>query len=110
MSVTEASRQAVSGAIAAGVPKVHTLALGGATAVAIILRNTGSADIESVVIERSPLGTEYATDTALGTAIGAISAGASKLVEGAELACAFVRVTLNSSAGTNYSLEMRGGF
>lgn len=110
MSVTEACRFTDSGTIDAGVPKVlDVIDMGGAKSVTIVIKNTGGSNaINSTVVEYSPLGDEYAADTALGVAIGSAAAGAKKLLQGADLSFQKLRITLNSTSGTTYKIELRG--
>lgn len=108
MSVQEAARYAGSdyvGTVAASGTKVVTLDPGGAATVGLVIKNTGAADIDSVTIEKSPLGNLYGPDTTLGTTVGTIAAGASKLLQISAKGFASIRITLVSTTGTTYAME-----
>lgn len=110
MSAAEAFRKEVaSSTLAAATPiSVVILTLGAAT-IGLVISNTGGTNpIDTVTIEKSPLGNLYGPDTALGTAVGSTTAGGQALVQISARGFASVRVTLTSTLGTSYALEAQG--
>lgn len=108
MPVTEAARYVGSDyadTIAASGTKVVILDPNGAATIGLVIENTGSNDIDSVAVEKSPLGGKYGPDTALGTAIGTIAAGASRLLQISAKGFVSIKITLGSTAGSTYEME-----
>lgn len=105
MSSLEANRYTPTGTIAAGGTSVVTLDPKGAAFIGLVIKNTGSNTITAVTVEKSPLGNLYGTDTALGTAIGTITAGSTSLTQISTSGFESIKITLGSTSGSTYSIE-----
>ena len=69
----------------------------------LVLSNTGSHDIQTVTVYKSPLGTNY---VAVDQNFGPVVAGSAISIDDNELLCSRLRVTATSSAGTTLEVEM----
>lgn len=112
MSVPEAFRLVVESTdLDPGVPKSFVIDTYGATTIGLVIGNAGGSNaIDTVLIEKSPLGNKYGPDTAYGTAIGSIAANTNALAQISAKGFTKVRVTLTSSSGTSYEIETKGVF
>lgn len=104
------SKVETSGTINAGGSADVDIDTSGAKSLCIIIKNTGGTNaITSVTVKKSPLGTLFATDSALGTAIGSIAANTvAPVIELTDVAFQKLRLTLASTSGTTFSVEVRG--
>lgn len=85
-----------------------TLKLGNSRRATIVIHNNGGNTIGTVLVEKSADGSVWATDAALGTAIGSIASGAKSLVELTDIAFAELRLTLTSASGSTAIVYYRG--
>lgn len=98
-----------SGTIAPAGTAVIDLDVVGAQKLTVVIHNTGGANpINSTTVEICAKSV-YATDTAAGTAIGSIAAAGKVLVEYKDLEAGLVKLTLASTLGTDYVVEVRRG-
>lgn len=98
-----------TGTLAAGTPANVDFEVGNSRRLTIIIENTGVTNaLTTTVVKKSADGTNFGTDSALGTAIGSIAASGSSLVELTDVAFKTLRLTLTSTSGTTYRVTLRG--
>jgi hypothetical protein len=108
----EGCRLTAVGNIEAAGSVAHELATNGAKFISIGVENTGANNITAVEFRGSPLGSVFGVDGSVGTAFGTIAPGvlAAKTVTVPASSLVKILVSLSSTAGTSYKLEVRGGY
>ncbi len=71
----------------------------------LLIKNAGANTIGTLTVGESPNGTLFGTLTPIGTAIGSLAAGASKMVQLDGLTCKTLRVTGTSTSGSTMTVE-----
>jgi hypothetical protein len=94
--------------LAAGVAGALTFDTSGSKSLALVIENTGANAVGTTVATVSPDGTIYGTNSAIGTAIGSIAAGASALVEITDVAFQKIKLTFTSASGSTVRVTLRG--
>lgn len=95
--------------LAAGVAGSLTFDTTGSKQLTLVIENTGASNaIGTTVVAKSPDGTIFGTDTALGTAIGSIAASGSVLVELTDVAFQKLKLTFTSASGSTVRVTLRG--
>lgn len=106
-STANSSQQTLT--LAAGVAGALTFDTSGAKQLTLVIENTGVTNaIGTTVVTKSPDGTIFGTDSALGTAIGSIAASGSVLVEITDVAFQKLKLTFTSTSGSTVRVTLRG--
>lgn len=104
-----ANKDQQTATLAAGVATPLTFDTSGSKSLTLVIENTGSSNaIGTTTVAKSPDGTIFGTDSALGTAIGSIAASGSVLVEITDVAFQKLKLTFTSASGSTARVTLRG--